>query len=307
MHRTRHQNFDTSTKSMFQATRFVTLCAIAFLCGLSANAQQAIDQGQWPNFGGDYKNTKYSPLDQITKQNFRKLATAWKWEPQIQIEVTQADRRLRVGDFKPVPLMVDGRVYVVTALAQVAAIDAGTGNTLWTYDPESYKVGRPANLGFQHRGVSYWTDGTDGRIFIATHDRRLIALNAMTGATYRDFGTDGQVDLVPSLGRKVDISQITHSSPPGICRDTVIVGSIVSDGPRSRKAPPGHVRGFDARTGKLKWVFHTIPQPGEVGVETWEKGSWEYTGACNVWSMFAADDELGYVSHGSTANQVGRK
>ena len=251
--------------------------------------------GEWPNFGGDYRNTKYSALDQIDRDNFADLTIAWDWQPDIQAGVERENPNIRAGGFKSIPLMIDGIVYVTTALSQLVAIDAGTGETIWTYDPESWRLGRPKNMGFQHRGVSYWSDGTEGRIFLATHGRKLIALQPKTGELFPDFGDQGVVDLVPSLGRSTDIQEMTNSSPVGICGDTVIVGSVVFDGPRRRRGPPGHVRGFDPRTGKLKWVFHTIPQRGEFGVETWEDRSWRYSGACNVWSMFAADEELGCV------------
>ena len=272
------------------------LTALALVLGHStSSAQHGVHDGQWPNFGGDRGNTKYSSLDQIDKSNFTDLKIVWRWQPTIQEKVAKENRRVRAGQFKPTPLMIDGVLYLSTAFSQVVAINAGTGETVWEYDPESYKAGRPANLGFQHRGVAYWTDGSDSRILIATQDRKLIALDAKTGVPCADFGQDGYVDLEGSLGRKVDPNQLTHTSPPGICRDTIIVGSIVFDGPKFKKAPPGHVRGYNVRTGRMKWIFHTIPQEGEFGVETWDDESWKYTGAANVWSMFAADEELGYV------------
>jgi quinoprotein glucose dehydrogenase len=128
----------------------------------------------------------------------------------------------------------------------------------------------------------------------------LIALDAKTGVPVATFGNNGVVDLlanngIDDFGRKINRREITHSSPPAIVRDTVVVGSIVSDGPTRKTAPPGFVRAYDARTGKQKWIFHTIPQQGELGNETWENDSWKYTGASNVWSMMAVDPELGYV------------
>jgi quinoprotein glucose dehydrogenase len=256
-------------------------------------------EGDWPSFGADAYNTRYSPLDQIDAENFQKLEVAWRWQS-ISKKVTEANPRVKAGEFKVVPIVVDGLAYVATEIAQVAAIDAGTGETVWEYDPESWKDGRPANVGFQHRGVAYWDDGGKGRIFVTTHDRRLIALDALTGVPVEGFGTGGAVDLLPNdgvdhFGRKINKRHITHSSPPAVVRDTVVVGSIVHDGPTHKTAPPGHVRAFDARTGALKWVFHTIPWEGEEGNETWEDGSWKYTGAANVWSMMAVDPELGYV------------
>ena len=145
--------------------------------------------------------------------------------------------------------MVGGLVYLSTSLGQVAALDAGTGELVWSYDPHSYdRLDRPGNMGWQHRGVSYWEDegSDDARIFIATHDLLLVALNARTGRQYADFGADGAVDLSASLGRPVDRARFTHSQPLAIAGDTVIVGSIVQDTSlRFREADPGHVRGFD--------------------------------------------------------------
>ncbi len=258
---------------------------------------------EWPTFGNDRANTKYSPLDQIDRSNFEKLEVAWTWES-ISQEVSSANERVKPGGFKPIPIMLDGLVYVATEVSQVAAIDATTGKTVWSYDPESWKAGRPANLGFQHRGVSAWRGSVDGRdqtrIFIAAHDRRLLAVDGKTGEPVAGFGEGGAVDLLPNrgedhFGRRVNPRNITHSSPVAIVGNTIIVGSIVSDGAIRRAAPPGHIRGFDAITGVLKWIFHTIPQEGEPGVETWEDDAWKMTGNTNVWSMMAVDEELGYV------------
>ena len=195
--------------------------------------------------------------------------------------------------------MAGGFVYLSTSLGQVAALDAGTGDLVWSYDPQTYdRLDRPANMGWQHRGVSFWEDtaSDDARIFIATHDLLLVALDARTGAQYADFGADGAVDLSTSLGRPIDRARFTHSQPLAIVGDTVIVGSIVQDtGLTRREADPGHVRGFDARTGERKWIFHTIPQGEEFGADTWHDESWRYSGHSNVWGTMAVDEELGYV------------
>lgn len=270
------------------------LISLLFLLSPSAVAQHGVKNGQWSHFGGDPGNTKYSSLDQINADNFHKLEQVWTWES-VSKRVTESNRRVRAGQFKPIPLVIGGRMFVATEVSQVAAIDTDTGETVWVYDPKSYEAGRPANVGWQHRGVAYWNDGADHRIFIATHDRKLIAINADNGKPVSSFGDNGVVDLETSLGRTFNPRHITHTSPPAVCRDSVIVGSIVHDGPVTKEAPPGHVRGFDARTGEMKWRFHTIPQEGEFGNETWENGSWKYTGAANVWSMMAVDEELGYV------------
>ena len=291
-----------SEKRLYQ---IIIFAAAFILCAANqALAQQGALNGEWRSIGGDPGNTKYSPLDQINRDNFRDLKVAFTWES-ISTKVTKDNPRIRAGRFMATPLMVDGVLYVSTALSQVAAIDAGTGETLWEYDPKTYeRLRRPANIGWQHRGVAYWDDGADGRIIMATHDLRLMALNAKTGALYPDFGENGIVDLSTSLGRPVSGRVITHSSPVAICRDTIVIGQVVGDGVALKEGAPGHVRGFDARTGKFKWIFHTIPQEGEFGVETWENGSWKYTGAANVWTYMAVDNELGYayLSTGTPTN-----
>ena len=261
-----------------------------------ATAQTAAD-AEWRHFGRDAANTKYSPLAQITPENFTDLEIAWRWES-IETDVTREREVERINEFKSVPLMIDGLVYLSTSLGQVVALDAGTGKLLWSYDPHTYDRMDSPYFGWHHRGVSYWKDdrSDDARIFIATHDLRLVALNARTGRRYEDFGTDGEVDLSASLGRPVDRSRLAHAHPPAIAGDTVIVGSSVQDLELTRReANPGHVRGFDARTGELKWIFHTVPQGGEFGADTWHDESWRYGGDANVWGTMAVDEELGYV------------
>ena len=278
--------------------KFATVLVVGFVSSLGTNPQTAPAPGEWVYHGGDFSNAKYAPLDQIDASNFQDVQVAWKWKSIVN-KVTDEHRRVRPGRLQSTPLVVDGLMYVTTAVCQIAALDPGTGETVWEFDPESYRAflpnRRPPNLGYQHRGVSYWTDGADARIFIATHDLNLWAIDAKTGKPCADFGDGGKVDLSTTIGRPVIRNQITHSSPVGICRDTVIVGSICYDGVETKWSMPGHVRGFDARTGEMKWRFHTIPQEGEFGSETWENESWKYAGNSNVWSMFASDEELGYV------------
>ena len=275
----------------------VAIAALMLTAPRFAAAQSTADT-EWRHFGHDAANTKYSPLDQITPENFTDLEIAWRWRS-IETEVTREREQIRPGPFKSVSLMIDGLVYLSTSLGQVAALDAGTGELVWSYDPQTYdRLDRPANMGWQHRGVSYWDDdeSDDARVFIATHDLLLVALDARTGRQYADFGADGAVDLSTSLERSVDRARLTHSQPLAIAGDTVIVGSIVQDTSLTRReADPGHVRGFDARTGEMKWIFHTIPQGEEFGADTWHDESWRYSGHSNVWGTMAVDEELGYV------------
>ncbi len=250
-------------------------------------------QGQWSHYSGDLGSTKYSDADQINRDNVNQLEIAWRWESPDN--ALAKEKGLPLGQFKGTPILVDGLLYVSTRASQVAAVNPATGETVWVHDPKSYERGRPTNSGFQHRGVTYWADGEDRRIFIATGGRQLVALNAKTGETVAGFGEGGTVDLNKGLGREFAETQVGYNAPVTICRDTIVIGSIIFDGPIRKEMPPGHVRGYDVRTGELKWVFHTIPEAGEFGNETWEDDSWKYTGNTNVWSMISADEELGYV------------
>src|SRR5438128_1966854 len=264
--------------------------------GRPAHAQAGKVRGtatEWLNYAGDKAGSKYSPLTQISGDNFNRLRTAWTWRS-AEEEVAKANH-LKTWVWEATPLMVGGVLYVSTSLSQVAAIDAATGKTRWVYDPETWKNGMPSNNGFVHRGVAYWADGDDQRILFGTGDGYLICLNAQTGKPIRTFGREGRIDLTQELGRTVDRHLYGVSSPPIICRDVVVMGSKVNDVPLAAEMPPGDVRGFDVRTGKQQWIFHVIPRQGEFGNETWKDGSWKTTGAANVWTMMSADDALGYV------------
>jgi quinoprotein glucose dehydrogenase len=265
----------------------------AFVMTSMGGAQTTTAGGGWPVYGGDRASSRYSPLDQIHRGNVARLEIAWRWRsPDNDVPA------VRNAAFEATPLALDGVLYTSTSGSQVAAIDGETGQTRWRYDPRSYDAGRPSNNGFLHRGVATWTDGDGGprRIFIATGDARLIALHAATGLPIAGFGAGGAVDLragIPRLdGRHI---QYGMTSPPAICGDVVVVGSSIHDGEISPPSPPGDVRGFDARSGRLLWTFHTVPRAGEPGVETWEDESWRQNGAANVWAPMSVDDEHGRV------------
>jgi len=258
----------------------------------TADAQSGAENGQWRYYGGDAGSTRYAPLGQINPNNVGSLEIAWRWQ---------------AANFGPAPeynyrttaLMVDGVLYATAGYRRaVVAIDAGTGETLWTYRlDEGDRAAPRRNSG---RGVAWWeSPGIAPRIFMVTPGFQLVALDAATGRPVRDFGENGVVELRLGLGRELNLidAPIGSSSPPIIVGDVIVVGSALPSGsaPRSRQMPPGHVRGYEAFTGELRWTFHTIPQPGEFGHETWEDGSWEYTGNAAVWTALSADPELGYV------------
>ncbi|MBM42201.1 MAG: pyrroloquinoline quinone-dependent dehydrogenase [Acidobacteria bacterium] len=271
---------------------------VAFATLSTQGAQAQVPDREWHAIGRDGANSKYSPLHQITADNFTELEIAWTWDS-ISRAVTAEREELRPSPLMATPLMANGLVYLTSEFGQAVALDARTGELVWSYDARAYDlVDRPINMGWRHRGLTYWQDDAsdDARVFLANHDLRLVALDARTGAVYPDFGENGLVDLTQGLGRDVDAARMTYSFPVAIAGDTIIVGSIMQDGAiQVLEAPPGHVRAYDARTGDLKWVFRTVPQGDDFGVDSWGNESWRYSGHSNVWSYMAVDEELGYV------------
>jgi len=292
----------------------LTLMAITFLL-LSAvaniQAQTGELSGEWHFFGGDSGSTKYSSLDLIDKENVANLEIAWRWESvdgRFNIDQLKAEypnlqvandvSNVSIDSLKAAPLMVDGVIYISTPFYQAAAIDAANGETLWVHDPRSYASGIPIMmLGFSSRGLAYWSEDEQSRVIWGTGDGYLLQVDAVTGEPIEEFGNSGRVDLIAGIPRARRRAPINYSitSSPIIIRDVIVVGSAISDQPEYKEMPPGHVRGFDVHTGELLWTFHTIPQPGELGNDTWENGSWEYSGHANVWTLMSADEETGYV------------
>jgi quinoprotein glucose dehydrogenase len=259
----------------------------------AATAQRGAPNGEWPAFSADAGSTRYSPLDQINKKNVKTLSLAWRWDGVDDAILKQA-QGMRVGYFKNTPLMIGGVLYVTTPMNQVCAVDPGTGETLWVFDTKAYEgAGRKGPT--QHRGLAYWSSGPDKRLFIATANRRLYSINADTGQADSKFGDQGWVDLGKGFDMPVNENQIRYSAPPAIVGNTIVLGCLLPDEASNPDIPPGHIRGFDARTGAQKWIFYTIPREGQPGNETWEEGSWKTAGAANTWSMISADLELGYL------------
>jgi quinoprotein glucose dehydrogenase len=271
----------------------------ALLCTAATAAESP--RGEWPYYGGDAGSSKYSPLAQIDARTVQQLEVAWTWNSPDDALVGSATRE-RPGYFKPTPIMIDGVLYTSTAFSQVAAIDAGTGTTLWVFDPKAYASGRrPANSGWQHRGVAY----ANGRVFIATGIGELIAIDARTGQPVKSFGKDGRVDLQAALIRKEEDRRfVGFNAPPMIVGNSIVVGCTVFDRPTAPEMPAGHIQAFDVDSGAPKWIFHTVPQGSERGVETWESESWKYSGNTNAWPPFSADPALGlvYIPVGTPTN-----
>jgi len=250
---------------------------------------------EWPVYGGDAGGTKFSPLADVNLSNVSQLKEAWEWLPR---EKALAEFGTRPGNFQATPLMIGNVLYLSTPYNRVVALNAETGAEIWAFDPKTYADGQPPNgTGYVHRGVAAWRDRTNGnalRIFINSR-YRLICLDAASGKLVDTFGTHGMVDLSKGLVWEINKLHYTNTSPPVVYKDLVILGNGVGDRLAYRNDPPGDVRAFDAHTGKMVWTFHTIPQPGEFGNDTWQQDSWSYTGHTNVWAPFTVDEARGLV------------
>lgn len=276
-------------KHALSASIFVV--SIALIGAAPLVAQYGAKNGEWPTYGADLGNTHYSPLDQINADNFSKLQVAWRFKtdnlgprPEYNLEAT--------------PLMVKGVVYSTAGTRRaVVALDAGTGELIWMHSEREGPRGAAAPRQLSGRGLAYWTDGREERILYVTPGYRLIALNAKTGVPVADFGNNGVVDLKLDDDQDIDLvtGEVGLHATPLVAGDTVIVGAAHRSGavPKSKTNVKGYVRGFDVRTGKRLWIFHTIPKPGEFGYDTWQSDSADYTGNTGVWAQISVDEQLG--------------
>ena len=285
---------------------FVVVLSIGLSIGLTGStfvhaAKPAITDYDWPSYANDPGSSKYAPLDQINSSSVAKLQVAWIWDSPDNSQVAE-NRALTPLGYKSTPIKIGDSLYINTSLGRVVALDAVSGKERWVFDTETYKSGRPANMGFNTRGVAYWANGGKHRILVATNNAFLWSINADTGVPDPAFGDGGKIDLTIGLGRDVIRGNYSVVAAPIVVGDTVVVGSVVFDMPvyafvnkRQSDLAPGHVRGFDISSGKQNWIFHSIPQKGEPGNDTWENDSWKVTGGANVWTLMSADPELGYV------------
>jgi quinoprotein glucose dehydrogenase len=279
----------------------LSLVATCLVLGLGVAAatvhlrgQQRPPNREWTTYGADLANTHYSPLDQINKDNFGKLEVAWRFK-------ADALGPRPEYNWESTPLMANGTIYVTAGSRRdIVALDAETGEMLWMYSLNEGKRGDAAPRKLSGRGLAYWTDGRgDNRVIYVTPGYQLVALNAKDGHPVLSFGTGGIVDLKKDDDQVMDpiTGEIGLHATPVVAKNTVIVGAAHLPGgsPKSRQNEKGYIRGFDVKTGKRLWIFHTIPQLGEVGNETWEKESWVYTGNAGVWGQISVDEELNTV------------
>jgi quinoprotein glucose dehydrogenase len=240
----------------------------------------------WPVTGG-VNNMHYSALKQINSVNVTQLKVAWQFDSKDEYDRSEMECN---------PIVVNGVLYATTPRLRVVALDAGTGKLRWDFDPHR---GEKRSGTQRNRGLNYWSDGKQARIF-AGIDEFLYALDAQTGQMVKDFGDNGRVDLTKGLGRDDQQLMVRLTSPGVVYRDLLILGSLVAE---DLPAAPGHIRAYDVRTGKMRWIFHTIPQPGEFGYGTWPKDAWSYTGGVNAWAGLVLDEKRGlvYAPTGSAA------
>ncbi|HEY7924218.1 MAG TPA: sulfatase-like hydrolase/transferase [Vicinamibacteria bacterium] len=239
---------------------------------------------EWRVNSGTADGRRFSPLDQINRDNVRQLEPAWVYR-------TDDMASAPASTIQCTPIVVDGVMYLTTPGLKLIALQAASGRKLWEFDPFPGERARGTN-----RGVTYWSDGRERRIFLGAGNH-LHAIDAATGTLVRSFGKDGRVDLREGLDRDVFSLSVIATSPGIVFEDLLIVGSMVGEGPGP--SAPGHVRAYDVRTGERRWIFHTIPHPGEPGYETWPPDAWKTAGGANAWGGFTLDARRGLVFFGT--------
>ena len=271
----------------------MAMLVAVWLFDAGVRAQMGAVKGDWATYGGDLGNTRYSPLDQITRDNFSTLTVAWRFKfdnlgPRPEYY------------FQSTPLVANGVLYSTGGTRRsVVALDAQNGELLWMHREDEGQRGAVAPRQLSGRGLAYWTDGKEERILYVTPGYQLIALDAKTGLRIPTFGVDGRVDLKQNNDQVIDplSREIGLHAAPTVVRNTIIIPAAHRAGgtPTGKANVKGYIRSYDVRTGKRQWIFHTIPQPGEFGNDTWLNDSWSYTGNTGVWGQITVDEELGIV------------
>lgn len=243
-----------------------------------------VEHSTWITYGADKHGSKYSSLTEINKGNVHRLKVAWVYR-------TNDMRDSPPTTIECNPIIIGNMMIITTPALKVVALHADTGKEIWTFDP--YKGDKASGV---NRGVTYWEHGDDKRIFYVAGSL-LYCLKAGTGEPVTDFGISGKVDLYEGLGRNERFTWVTAATPGVIYKDLLILGSTLGEGPNP--AAPGHIRAYDVRSGQMKWIFHTIPYPGEFGYETWPEDAWKRVGGTNSWGGFTLDEKRGIVYCGT--------
>lgn len=249
-----------------------------------ARAQTALST-DWPQYLGDAASSQFSPLTLITRGNVHSLKEVWRYE---------SEHGKVTGQIQCNAIVIDGILYASSPTLKVFALNAATGKERWVFDPFEGGTSQGVN-----RGVVFWTDGVEKRILFTARSY-LFALNADTGALIPSFGTEGRVDLREGLGREPSELFVGSNTPGIIYKNLIVMGTRVSEG---LPAAPGHIRAYNVVTGEQEWIFRTIPEPGELGYDTWPRDAWTFTGGANAWAGFSLDEDRGivYVPTGSAA------
>lgn len=283
------------SRSLVKAAVAVAAVAIASIATFAQNRgfTPGSATGEWRTYGADLRSTRYSSLAQIDKDNFSKLEVAWRFRtdalgprPEFNLQAT--------------PLMVGGVLYTTAGTRRAAvALDASNGEMLWMYSLNEGKRGNSAPRRLSGRGLTYWSDGREARILYVTPGYQMVALDAKTGRPVPGFGNNGIVDLKLDNDQAIDLDtgEIGLHAAPVVSGNVIVIGAAHLPGsiPRTQNNVKGYVRGFDVRTGKRLWIFHTLPKPGEPGFETWENNSALTNGNTGVWAQMSIDEELGLV------------
>ena len=284
---------------------FITLCLIVSCLDRTGTNRSSLSKAEkeaykeWQVYGGGNENIKYSALEEINTKNVKNLRVAWRYSSGEASATNKTDMKTNA-------IIVDGILYGLNPQLKLFALDAATGKEKWVYDPVKVPV-RGKNIGRGDfalstkisRGVTYYKGAENDQRILYTPGggHMLYCIDALTGKLITSFGTNGMVDLHDDLGKYLDDLHISNTTPGIIYKDLIILGSRLAE---SEEAAPGHIRAYDVHTGKLRWIFHTIPQPGQPGYESWEDPeAYKYAGGANVWGGFSLDEKRGIVFAGT--------
>lgn len=269
----------------------ITLMVFSLVLSAAACSEKPSDRyTDWHAYLGDTSSSQYSELRQINRDNVDQLQVAWQFHSGDHSESNRSQIQCN-------PLIVNGILYATTPALKVIALDAASGTRTWVFDPFKLSDEKPSGV---NRGVAYWDEGSDRRIFHCASNY-LYAIDAVSGKLIEQFGTNGKVDLREGLDREVGNLFVSSRTPGVVFKDLLIQGTVVSEGPGV--SAPGHIRAYDVRTGKIRWIFHTIPHPDEYGYSSWPEDAWKVSGGANCWSGMSVDEEreMVFIPTGSPA------